>query len=200
VQVVDVAEPPGVIRFHSVASDMPATVPVPMWGDRSAWRDILYPTRHAEDIHTGVHIHHMDPADPRASQADLDDHIADADAHSGVLTVDAVAAVALIAGDLVQLYDNGGTLTCRPADASLGREACGYVTAAYSPAETATVYLDSINDHLVGLTVAATLYLHTAGDVTETAPTTAGYIVQEVGQALSTTEAVFRPQHTILLA
>lgn len=200
VQVVDEAEPPGAIRFHSVASDMPATVPVPMWGDRSAWRDIVYPTRHAEDIHTGVHSHHMDPANPRASQADLDTHIADPVAHGGVQSVDAIAAVALIAGDLVQLYDDSGTLTCSPADASLGRAAGGYVVEAYDPAETATVLLNGINEHLAGLTVAATLWLGTAGDVTETAPTTAGHIVQEVGQALSATEAVFRPQHTILLA
>jgi hypothetical protein len=118
----------------------------------------------------------------------------------GAATVDAVAAVALIAGDLVQLYDNAGTLTCRPADASLGREACGYVDAAYSPTETATVYLDGTNAYLTGLTVAATLYLHTAGDVTETPPTTAGHMYQEVGQVLSATSAVFRPQHSILLA
>lgn len=111
-----------------------------------------------------------------------------------------VAAVDLAAGALVNLYNDSGTLKARLADCSLGRAADGYIISGVSAGNNATVYLDGFNSSLAGLTVGAMLYLSTIGAVTDTAPTTAGYIVQPIGQALSATKAVYHREHATLLA
>jgi hypothetical protein len=66
----------------------------------------------------------------------------------------------------------------------------------------ATVYLDGTITGLTSLTPGAAYYLSgaTAGAVTATAPTTSGYLSQEVGIALSTTELNFEEQQPITLA
>jgi hypothetical protein len=112
----------------------------------------------------------------------------------------AVAAVILVAGDYVNLYNDGGTLKARFADCSLLRPADGYVLAGYAIGATATVYLEGHNTSLAGLTIGDMLYLSTIGDATATAPTTIGYIVQPIGQAFTATKAAFHREHTILLA
>jgi len=103
-----------------------------------------------------------------------------------------IASENLAAGDLVNLWNDGGTLKARKAIAtSAGTRASGFVKAAYNTAATATVFVKGNNDQLSGLTIGAFLYLSgtTAGAVTSTAPTTSGHIAQPVGQAITATSA-----------
>jgi hypothetical protein len=118
----------------------------------------------------------------------------------GADTLSVVASEALTAGDLVNLWDDAGTGKVRKADCSNGRRADGFVLSGVSIAGTATVYFESTNTAVTGLTIGATYYLSTTGAVTATAPTTSGYIVQEVGRARSATAMPFEPQQPITLA
>lgn len=108
----------------------------------------------------------------------------------------------LSAGELVNLYNDSGTIKARKADASNGRRAHGYVLASVTSPNNATVYLEGTITGLTGKTPGAAYYLSgaTAGDVTATAPSTAGYLSQEIGYALSATEITFEPQQPITLA
>lgn len=112
-----------------------------------------------------------------------------------------VASEALAAGDLVNIYSNGGTPNARKADATNGRRAMGFVTAAVSNGANATVYFEGSISGKTGLTIGAPQYLSaTAGGTTETAPTTAGQIVQEIGVATSATSISFEPARPVTLA
>lgn len=99
----------------------------------------------------------------------------------------------LAAGDYVNIYDDSGTTRCRKADASAanaGKRAHGFVLAAVTSGNNATVYFEGANTQLSGLTGGETNFLSatTPGAVTATAPTTTGYILQELGVATSATE------------
>lgn len=108
----------------------------------------------------------------------------------------------LAAGDLVNIHNSSGPRV-RKADAtSAGKEAHGFVLAAVTSGQNATVYPEeNVLSGLTGLTPGARQFLHTtAGARSETAPSTANQVVQEVGVALSTTEMMFRPRQPITLA
>lgn len=110
------------------------------------------------------------------------------------------ASEALTAGDLVDIWNDSGTVKVRKASASAGYPAEGFVLANVGLGANATVYLFGTVTGLGSLTAGARQFLSTAGARTETAPSTEGYIVQEVGVALSATEMKFEPQPTVLLA
>ncbi len=99
----------------------------------------------------------------------------------------------LAAGDWVNIYDNGGTINVRKADADNGREAHGFVRAAVTSPANATVYgPGELNDQVSGLTVGLDYFLHTTpGGVTTTAPTATGAIIQRLGRAKSATAIRF---------
>jgi hypothetical protein len=113
-----------------------------------------------------------------------------------------VASEALSAGNLINVYDNAGTLNMRKADATTaGKEANGFVLSSVSSSATGTAYFEQVITGLSGLTVGAQYYLATtAGTATSTAPSTSGNIVQKIGRALSATELLFQPQAPITLA
>ncbi len=110
-------------------------------------------------------------------------------------------AAGLSAGDLVNIFDNGGP-RARLADASNGRVAHGFVKSAFADAAVATIYKEGTNDQLTGLTPGAVQFLSnsTPGGVTATAPTTTGQIVQRVGVAFSATDMDWEPTQPITLA
>lgn len=114
----------------------------------------------------------------------------------GVQTVAAPATDSLSAGNLVNFWSDGSVFSVRLADNSNGRPADGFVTAAYSIAETVAVYpLDGVNANLAGLTEGASYWLDTAGGVTmtpldETDVANTGKISQYIGIAKSSTELV----------
>ena len=108
----------------------------------------------------------------------------------------------LSAGDLVNIWNDSGTRKARKADASNGRRAHGFVLAGTTSPNNATVYLSGDITGLTSLTPGLPYYLSgaTAGGVTATAPSTAGYISQEIGIAVSTTAIAFEQQMPITLA
>jgi hypothetical protein len=114
----------------------------------------------------------------------------------------AAAAEALTAGNLINLYNDTGTIKARKADASNGRRAHGFVLANVDMAANATVYLDGIITGLSAKTPGANQFLSgsTPGAATETPVTTAGYISQELGAAISATEISFEPAQPYTLA
>lgn len=99
-----------------------------------------------------------------------------------------VASEALAAGAFVNIYNNGGTFTCRNADAASGKRAHGFVLAAVTNGGTATIYPDGLNTALSGLT-AGDYYLSDSavGAAVATPPSTSGHMVQRLGVALNAT-------------
>lgn len=117
-----------------------------------------------------------------------------------VLTV--TTSEALAAGDFVNLWNSTG-LKARKADAiTAGKEAHGFVIAAFGSATSATVYLPSqVNTGVTGKTVGAKQFLGTtAGQSTETAPSATGNVVQQLGVAYSATGILFQPLAAITVA
>jgi len=113
------------------------------------------------------------------------------------------ASEALSAGNLVNFFNNGGTINARKADATAtGKQANGFVLAAIASGASGTVYPEeAVITGLSGLTIGATYFLHTtAGGLTTTAPSASGNVVQEVGIALSATELLFRPRQPVTIA
>jgi hypothetical protein len=102
---------------------------------------------------------------------------------------------------MVNFWNSTG-IKVRKADASAAKPAQGFVLAAVTSGENATVYrVSQLNNQLVGMTIGATQFLSTtAGGRQETAPTVAGQIVQILGIAKSATELIFAPQPPITLA
>lgn len=120
----------------------------------------------------------------------------------GAAVFTATASEALSAGEFVNLYDNGGTINCRKADASNGRDARGYVLAAVSNGASATIYYGDVNNQRSGLTIGARYYLSatTAGSIISTPLTTAGQLHQYLGWARSATELVVEMDDAVELA
>lgn len=121
----------------------------------------------------------------------------------GAEIVSAVASEALAAGDLVNLYNNAGVLTVRKADATTNaKPAHGFVLVSVSNAGTASIYLPGhLNTAVTGLTIGSDYYLSTTpGQITTTAPSATGNIVQPVGKADKTTELMFISLPTIEIA
>jgi hypothetical protein len=120
----------------------------------------------------------------------------------GVDSKSITASEALTGGNLVNVWDDSGTLKIRKADATTaGKEANGYVLASVSSAASGTVYFEQIITGLSSLTLGAVYYLSTtAGGITTTAPSASGNVVQRIGRAISATELLFQPQEPITLA
>lgn len=107
----------------------------------------------------------------------------------------------LSAGNLVNIFDNSTVPTARKADCSNGRIAMGFVLTATTSPAVATVYFPGVtNTGLSGMTSGILQYLSTAGAISATAPSTSGYVSQQVGYAGSATELPFNPQVGVTLA
>lgn len=112
------------------------------------------------------------------------------------------ATEALSAGNLVNVWNSGGTPSVRKADATAeGKEANGFVIAAAASGANATVFFEGRITGLTGLTVGARYYLGTTpGATVTTAPATAGNVVQFIGVAVSTTTIDFEGGEPITVA
>ena len=111
----------------------------------------------------------------------------------------------LAASDVVNVYDNTGTSTARKADASAanaGKLVVGFVLEGSTSPGPATVYFEGTITGLSGLTPGDTYFVSgsTPGAVTNTPPTTTGYITQKVGVAISATELSFEPGEPVIRA
>lgn len=120
----------------------------------------------------------------------------------GADTKSITASENLAGGDLVNVWNDSGTLKVRKADATTaGKEANGYVLASVTSGASATVYFEQVITGLSGLTLGALYFLSTtAGGVTATAPSSSGNVSQRIGRAISTSELLFQPQSPITLA
>lgn len=117
----------------------------------------------------------------------------------GAETLALPASENLSSGNLVNVWNDSGTIKVRKADCSNGRRATGFVLAGVSSGATATVYCEGAITGLSTLTIGP-YYLSTGGGVSTTAPSTSGYISQEIGSAMNTTTISFEPQQPITLA
>ncbi|WP_243350874.1 hypothetical protein [Stenotrophomonas acidaminiphila] len=113
------------------------------------------------------------------------------------------ASEALAAGDVVNIWSDAGVVKARKADATAeGKEAHGFVKAAFSSNAEAAVYFEGRITGLTGLTPGARQYLSAAtpGAITDAAPTGTGNVVQWVGDAVSATELDFEKSEPITVA
>lgn len=94
----------------------------------------------------------------------------------------------LTAGDFVEIYISSGVKT-RKADADGNKRAHGYVLAAVTSGQNATVYTDGKNTGVSGMTPGSPVWLSaTAGGWTHTPPSGSGNLVQKLGVAVSATQ------------
>jgi len=108
---------------------------------------------------------------------------------------------ALVAGNLVNIYNNAGVANVRKADATVvGKEAHGFVLASFSSGTSATVYFEGTVTGLTGLTAGKNFLATTAGGSTATAPAATGNVVQIVGFATSATTLNFQSTPPVVLA
>ena len=120
----------------------------------------------------------------------------------GADTVQITASEALGAGDLVNVWNSGGSPRVRKADASAtGKDAHGFVTAAVALGAAATVFFEGNNQQVAGLSAGVQfLSATTAGAATSVAPSGAGQVVQRVGVATSATSLNFEMSQPVVLA
>lgn len=120
----------------------------------------------------------------------------------GADTASIASSENLAAGDLVNVWNDSGTVKVRKADATAeGKEVTGFVLAGVTSPANATVYFGGQLTGLSGLTPGARQYLSTTpGARTETAPSTAGNVVQCVGIAISATAISFELAEPVTLA
>lgn len=106
----------------------------------------------------------------------------------------------LAAGDFVNVHNSTGAKV-RKADATTsGKEAHGFVLAAVTSGNNATVYFEGTNNQVSGLTPGVVFLATTAGTSSGTAPSAAGNVVQRLGVAVSATEVNFEGSQPIVLA
>lgn len=113
-----------------------------------------------------------------------------------------VASEALAAGAFVSIWSNAGTPNARNADASTtGKQADGFVLAAYSASASAVVYFAGNNNQVTSATAGRVWLSDTApGGFRATAPTGSGKISQLIGTATSASNINFEQQRPIVLA
>ncbi len=110
----------------------------------------------------------------------------------GADTLSVIASESLSAGAFVALWNNAGALNVRNADCTAtGKEARGFVLAAVTSGQSATVYREGHNTSLSGLTVGSDYWLSTVGGTTTTPPSASGNVTQYLGIADSATSIDF---------
>jgi hypothetical protein len=116
----------------------------------------------------------------------------------------AVVSSSLVAGDFVNIYDQGGIPKVRKADASGGTplKADGFVKDDFTIGDVAEIYFGNLNTKYSGLTIGAIYYLSPSspGRVTSSPPSTANHIVQRLGKAINSSTILVEIQDTITLS
>ena len=119
----------------------------------------------------------------------------------GVDTAVIDASEGLAAGDWVNVWNDAGTAKVRKADATTaGKEVNGFVLAAVTSGNPATVYFEGTNTQVTGQTPGPVWLQTTAGAGGATAPSASGNLVQQVGVALSATSVNFERGTPVVLA
>ena len=111
------------------------------------------------------------------------------------------ASEGLAAGDWVNVWNDTGTAKVRKADAATaGKEVNGFVLAAVTSGNPATVYFEGTNTQVSGQTPGPVYLQTTAGTGGAAAPSASGNLVQQVGVALSATSVNFERGTPVVLA
>lgn len=112
------------------------------------------------------------------------------------------ASEALAAGDFVNIWSSAGAFRVRKADASTsGKDAHGFVLAAFANAAVATVYFEATNTQVASAAPGVVfLSATTPGGFTATAPSGVGQVVQRIGFATSATTINFQSNVPVVLA
>lgn len=108
----------------------------------------------------------------------------------------------VLAGDFVNVWDNGGLFFVRPAQADAdGKECHGFVRENGDAGDIVTVYTDGFNDLLTNMVPGSVFLSSTvAGRATKAVPQNAGNFVQQIGTATAETTVHFNPTSRVLLA
>ena len=111
---------------------------------------------------------------------------------SGIVaeTSTALTSEILVANDVVNVYDDAGTLKVRKADATDDtKPATGYVLAGFASGVQATIYTGG---YLPGVALTIGKYfLAVGGGISNVVPNATGNIIQSIGRAISTTKIKF---------
>lgn len=118
----------------------------------------------------------------------------------GADTATISASETLAAGDWVNVWNNSGAKV-RKADATTaGKEAHGFVLAAVTSGNPATVYFEGTNTQVSGQTPGPVFLQTTAGTGGATIPSASGNVVQQIGVAVSATAVNFERGTPVVLA
>lgn len=111
------------------------------------------------------------------------------------------ASEGLGAGDWINVWNDGGAAKVRKADATTaGKEANGFVLAAVTSGNPATVYFEGTNTQVTGQTPGPVYLQTTAGTGGATIPSASGNVVQQIGVAVSATAVNFERNAPVVLA
>lgn len=104
-------------------------------------------------------------------------------------------------GDWVNVWNDTGTAKVRKADATTaGKDTHGFVLAAFTSGNPATVYFEGTNTHVTGQTPGPVFLQTTAGTGGATIPSASGNVVQQIGVAVSATAVNFERGTPVVLA
>ena len=118
----------------------------------------------------------------------------------GADTATITASETLAAGDWVNVWNSSGAKV-RKADATTaGKEAHGFVLAAVTSGNPATVYFEGTNTQVTGQTPGPVYLQTTAGAGGATIPSASGNVVQQIGVAVSATAVNFERGTPVTLA
>jgi len=107
----------------------------------------------------------------------------------------------LAAGDFVNVHNSSGAKVRKADASSAGKPAHGFVLAAVTSGEQATVYFEGLNDQVSGQTPGEVfLSAAAAGAAVNAAPSGAGNVVQKLGIAISATAINFERGEPVTLA
>ena len=119
----------------------------------------------------------------------------------GADTSEIDASEGLAAGDWINIWNDGGAAKVRKADATTaGKETNGFVLAAVTSGNPATVYFEGTNTQVTGQTPGPVYLQTTAGTGGATIPSASGNVVQQVGVAVSATAVNFERSAPVTLA
>ena len=119
----------------------------------------------------------------------------------GADTATITASETLAAGNWVNIWNDAGTAKVRKADATTaGKEVNGFVLAAVTSGNPATVYFEGTNTQVTGQTPGPVYLQTTAGAGGTTIPSASGNVVQQIGVAVSATVVNFERSVPVTLA
>ena len=119
----------------------------------------------------------------------------------GADTATITASETLAAGNWVNVWNDASTAKVRKADAATaGKEVNGFVLAAVTSGNPATVYFEGTNTQVSGQTPGPVYLQTTAGTGGTTIPSASGNVVQQIGVAVSATAVNFERNAPVVLA